>query len=564
MSGQAFAALELCDRAVRFVTERGSASDADLLTHVYGGSTPVAVRAQLLEPMLADARLQRDASGQWLLRGHADQVSAAAFTALALVTTGPTPGRARLVRITALHASNEQVLERFDAILDPQRRVPSYAAARAGLDAATLDGQPSFADVLDDLARFLAERPIVAQDAQLTWAFVAAEARQHVRALVQPALVDINDLASSVLQLKGKPTLAVIAAELGISTTQITRVDEEARVMAAAGSRLLAMGSLPTLQSAAAVLRQGATARALPDQPGVYVMRDAEQRPLYVGKARRLRSRMEAYVHRPIGATRRLEGLVGSVDAVDTTQCETDLEALVLEDREIRRLQPRFNTVRQQRTPRYWIRRPPEVGGKKLAPPRLELSLGPGTAEGDYLGPFRNEMLAEQARELARDVFELDALRASRSADYRSRLEEAWRFLHGETEVAIARARTRSVALVRRVVGFDLRAMLLQADPRQVRYAVIRSTSSGIEGFLLERGVFVDWQTLGDHADSHGFAQALLAAEQPRTTPDDVDVVLRWFAAQRPPAQLIFLPEDRLAAGDAIEDAVASLLARET
>ncbi len=54
-------------------------------------------------------------------------------------------------------------------------------------------------------------------------------------------------------------------------------------------------------------LRRGDSARSLPDQPGVYVLRDTDQTPLYVGKARRLRSRLEAYVHRPLGATRRLD-----------------------------------------------------------------------------------------------------------------------------------------------------------------------------------------------------------------------------------------------------------------
>ena len=73
---------------------------------------------------------------------------------------------------------------------------------------------------------------------------------------------------------------------------------------------------------------------------------------------------------------------------------ETDLEALILEDREIRRLQPRFNTVRQQRTPRYWIRRP--VWQPSRSPPRLELSIGPGALDGDFIGPFRNQAQAQR------------------------------------------------------------------------------------------------------------------------------------------------------------------------
>jgi len=84
---------------------------------------------------------------------------------------------------------------------------------------------------------------------------------------------------------------------------------------------------------------------------------------------------------------------VGAVEAVDTTRCETDLEALVLEDREIQRLQPRFNTVRQQRQPRYWISLPTQrvsARGQALAPPRLQLSVGPGQDDAQFVGPFRD------------------------------------------------------------------------------------------------------------------------------------------------------------------------------
>jgi len=253
---------------------------------------------------------------------------------------------------------------------------------------------------------------------------------------------------------------------------------------------------------------------------------------------------------------------VAAADAVEAIQCATDLEALVLEDHHIRRLSPRFNTVRQQRTPRFWIRLPPEpppsANKRQPAPRRLELSLGPPSADGEFVGPFRNETLAQQARLLARDVFDLDRLRRAHSEDYAVRLGLAWAFLHGDSGPAEELAGARSASLLRQVVGFDVLRDVLPADPRTARYALVRPDPAGVEGFLLDRGVLRAWTRL-DVDDFARFAADLLADSEPRTSPEDADVVLRWLGAQRPPARLVALPDDLAAAVDAIEAAASDL-----
>ena len=56
------------------------------------------------------------------------------------------------------------------------------------------------------------------------------------------------------------------------------------------------------------------------------------------------------------------------------------------------------------------------------------------------------------------------------------------------------------------------------------------------------------------------FAAELLGPSEPRTGPDDTDVVLRWFGAQRPPTVLVHLPHDTFSARSAIEIAALGLL----
>jgi len=595
-SAQRFLALR--DRAYAFVAANGLVPEAALLAHVYGGSPPPALQAQLAAPLLEDPRLERRPDGGWAaIDARATTESASlndlALTALAVAASGPSPTRGRVVRLCAVHVRWGRPIERFEVTVNPGRRVPRYVTERLGLAPALLDERPSFGDVLDDLERFLGTRPVLAQDARLTWEFVSADARRVDRVLAEPLLIDANQIATRLLDLTSKPTLALVAAHLGIGTVRIERPEEEARVLGVLAAQLLAiadrqghtgletlLGAHPDVTDAARpdtskagrpVLQRGQTARAQPDEPGVYVLRDVERAALYVGKASRLRSRLAAYVHRPLGITRRLEGLVGTVDGVDSTVCATDLEALILEDREIRRLEPRYNTVRRLRAPRLWIRLPPvpaaRSGKRQPAPRRLEPSLGPGSADGDFVGPFRNQSIAEHARGLARAVFELDALRhgeRSEPQSYTERLRLAWHFLQvgAESEAAVVHARGRSTRLLQQVLAFDPRALLLPADPREVSYVVVRPGPAGIEGFLLDRGVFRAWSVVSDD-DATRFAADLLAATEPRTGPEDVDIVLRWFGAQRPPAVLVHVPTDQLKAADAIEAAALALLDRQ-
>lgn len=545
--------LALRDRAYAFLVEHGCASDDELLRHVFGGTPPPGLRERLLEPLLDDPRLQR-AHDAWTLRSTDSplDVRNVCVTALAIAATGPRPGRHRLLGLAALHLDQGQVVARFSAALNPGTRVPTYVAERARLDHALIDELPSFESVADDLLAFLGERSVAAQEAATAWAFVEQELRRSGRVSPRLGLIDVNALADRVLDLPGKPTLSSVAQHLGVGVVHVGQPDDEARVVAEVAVRLLARADHVQLRTvsdleleSAAPLRRGGTARDLPDAPGVYRLRDADDQVLYVGKARRLRQRLHDYVHRPLGATRRLEGLADAVSAVDTTLCGSDLQALILEDREIRRLNPRYNTQRRLRPPRLWLRR--DGHGIRL--------VETPTADDNVLGPFRNQRAAEWAREVARSAFPDDA-------------DAAWQFLAGPQVV-----RTRALDSVRSQLASTheyaarrslerLQAAvtayepaLLPADPAQTRYAVVRPTPEhdGLEVFIVEAGILVG-QARVPPAD----LPRLLDDLSPATEPADRHVVLRWLGAQRPPARLVHLADDPLGR---LMDAVAELLA---
>ena len=88
----------------------------------------------------------------------------------------------------------------------------------------------------------------------------------------------------------------------------------------------------------------GKVARGLPTQPGVYIFRDARNKPIYVGKAAVLRNRVRSYFGAdavtPGTKAFQISQRASDVECIVTT---TEAEALILENTLIKRYRPRFN-----------------------------------------------------------------------------------------------------------------------------------------------------------------------------------------------------------------------------
>src|SRR5690242_7428133 len=81
--------------------------------------------------------------------------------------------------------------------------------------------------------------------------------------------------------------------------------------------------------------------RALPDQPGVYLFRDARGKVIYVGKAKSIRKRVASHFSNPTmyGTT----ALTSEIDDIQPLVVTTEAEALLTEQNFIKQYKPKFN-----------------------------------------------------------------------------------------------------------------------------------------------------------------------------------------------------------------------------
>ncbi|MGE4293952.1 MAG: excinuclease ABC subunit UvrC [Desulfovibrio sp.] len=139
-----------------------------------------------------------------------------------------------------------------------------------------------------------------------------------------------------------------------------------------------------------------------PDTPGVYLMKDAAGKILYVGKAVSLRRRLASYFRSGAKLTPKTESLVRRVRRVDTLLAGTEKEALLLEASLIKKHRPRYNIV--LRDDKQYVLFKLE---KRSEYPRLLITRKAARDGSVYFGPFTSASAARQTWKLLGRAFPL-------------------------------------------------------------------------------------------------------------------------------------------------------------
>lgn len=139
--------------------------------------------------------------------------------------------------------------------------------------------------------------------------------------------------------------------------------------------------------------------KSLPETPGVYVMKDAAGRILYVGKAGNLRRRVSSYFERPHDV--RIQTLVARIATIDHEDTDTAIEALILEAELIRKFSPPFNVREKDDKSFLYI----EITKEKF--PRVLLVRGRDIMRKSerQFGPFTSASSAREALKILRKIF---------------------------------------------------------------------------------------------------------------------------------------------------------------
>lgn len=142
--------------------------------------------------------------------------------------------------------------------------------------------------------------------------------------------------------------------------------------------------------------------KKLPNRPGVYIMRDAKDTIIYVGKAINLHNRVRSYFRDNIGRGPAIDKMVTLIARFEYIVTDSELEALVLENNLIKEHSPKYNTLLKDDKTYPYIK---VTVGEDF--PRILFSRTMKKDKSKYFGPYTSAAAVKDTIELLNKLYQL-------------------------------------------------------------------------------------------------------------------------------------------------------------
>ena len=141
-------------------------------------------------------------------------------------------------------------------------------------------------------------------------------------------------------------------------------------------------------------------ANRLPLAPGVYIMKNNQGEIIYIGKAKALKNRVTQYFGSGNQHTEKVRRMVSNVQDFEYIICDSEFEALILENSLIKQNQPKYNILLKDDKGYFYIKITDEKWKK------IETSKNTD-GKGEFIGPYNSGYIVKETADEARKIFKL-------------------------------------------------------------------------------------------------------------------------------------------------------------
>jgi len=275
-------------------------------------------------------------------------------------TTGGYAAASAITEISVFIHDGTRVVKHFETLINPQQSIPRYITALTGIDDDMVEEAPSFDEVADTLFELLNENIFVAHSVNFDYSFVKHQLKNSGYDLTAKKLCTVR-LGRKIFPGLPSYSLGNLCRSLNINIENRHRAGGDAKATVTLFEYYLANNGGLHINE---MLKRSSkdqwlplhldkkTIEQLPSKPGVYYFHNSKDKIVYVGKAINIKKRVSShFTHND--PDRKRQNFLRNIHKVTYRECATELEALVLESTEIKRLWPLYNRSQKQPLQKY-------------------------------------------------------------------------------------------------------------------------------------------------------------------------------------------------------------------
>lgn len=334
------------------------------------------------------------------------------FVVVDVETTGSDAKKNRITDIACVVVKGGEIISEFESLVNPHQSIPPFISQMTGITYDMVINAPEANDVFAQISNIFQDKTAVftAHNARFDLGFVNSTLeRVGLEAIMSPLLCTLK-LARRLIPTKQKKNVGSLADYFGIPVYNRHRAMGDASATAKFLIQLLEIAEaehgivdieeLLKFQNKSirhfvapseTQKRVEGQLELLPDCPGVYKFIDKWNKILYIGKAKCLKERVKSYFHVDTFTSKKIAQMFRQIHKIQWECTDSELEALLLESKLIKKHKPHYNTVDK----------------KYKSYPFVKLTLGDefptiqacNSIEADgseYYGPIRSTALAEE------------------------------------------------------------------------------------------------------------------------------------------------------------------------
>jgi DNA polymerase III subunit epsilon len=277
------------------------------------------------------------------------------YTIIDIETTGLSPDREKITEIAVYVYDGKEIVDEFVSLVNPERSIPYFITRMTGITNEMVAEAPKFYEIAKRIIEITENRIFVAHNVEFDYGFIRNEFASLGYEFKRNKLCTVK-LSKKILPGKRSYSLGKLTSQLGIEITSRHRAAGDALATVKLFDLLLREDakSKPLIEEMAYhsvknlhPLFNKKILDELPEKTGVYYFFDENNKLIYVGKSKNIRSRVMQHLNN--NSTNKAIEMKNNIVDVSYEVTGSELVALLFESAEIKKHMPKYNRS-QRRT----------------------------------------------------------------------------------------------------------------------------------------------------------------------------------------------------------------------